>query len=205
MTFRVRSLCLMFLGLVFLFAGASSQMKELRGGDLLVEYDRLKPINHAIQQNQWTDSEQYPKKLGDFNSKEVQEQYWCGDVCPQYGSVNLVYSGVKEVDCPVVGQALYSYFWGRQYQGCGPLINQDGVLIANGFSWLFSYRADEAQTRTLVQELLLLDESSTCEKDAEKISCATLREGQRVSIVASKSESALTVVRLDLGTETHEP
>ena len=123
MRLRVPLLSIASLG----FAGAppeqsvQKEQKELSGADLLAEYERLIPINLAAKQGHWPE-EHHPKTLGIFNSREVKEVFFCGDVCPQYGFVFLTYSEVKEEDCAAIGQPVYSHAWGPQYRGCSPLI-----------------------------------------------------------------------------------
>jgi hypothetical protein len=91
--------------LVAVLHGASQERKELTGSDLLAEYERLVPINEALHQGHSViKNDDYPKILGTFNSREVREAFWCGDVCPQYGSVNIIYSNIKEVDCLSIGK-----------------------------------------------------------------------------------------------------
>ncbi len=185
MRLRALAIWIFSLSLTVLAHGVSSAHKELTGRDLLAEYERLIPINHAVQQGSWPRG--YPRILGTFNSREVQDAFWCGDVCPQYGSVNIIYSNVKEMDCAAIGQPLYSYAWGRQYRGCTPLISRHGSLVSRGFSWVIAYSSDEDRKRPSTEEPLLFDDSSVCGRDAEKISCGEFHQGQPASINATRS------------------
>jgi hypothetical protein len=93
---RIPLLCTTTLVLVALMQAASPQQKDFTRADLLAEYKRLIPINQAMHRGEWpVQNEHYPKTLGTFDSREVQEAFWCGDLCPQYGSVNIIYSNVK--------------------------------------------------------------------------------------------------------------
>jgi hypothetical protein len=204
MTFRIPLLCIVFLGFVARLHGASHEQKELTGTDLLAEFDRLAPINQALHQGHWvvTDGD-YPKPLGTFNSREVIEAFWCGDMCPVYGSVNIIYSNIKEADCDSIGQPLYSLFWGPKYQGCTPLISRDGSLLYSKdgslfhkeSSWSIAYFPNRDCP---IQAPLLFDDSSLCNKGATRVSCGELHAGQRASIKATKSRCSLAVVKLDI-------
>jgi hypothetical protein len=190
-------LYLLSLVLVIPSYGAAQEGKDLTGVDLLAEYEKLIPVNQALREGHW-DAGHYPRTLGTFNSKEVKEVYWCGDVCPQYGSVNIIYSNVKVEDCAAIGHPVYSNFWGRRYQGCTPLISMEGRLVDKGFSWSIAYLPDEDRTKPSVEEPLLFDDSSLCKRRGKKISCGEFHNRQGASIKATRSGYSLAVVKLDL-------
>jgi hypothetical protein len=112
--------------------------------------------------------------------------------------VNIVYTKVKEADCDLIGQRLYTNFWGRRYAGCTPLISRAGTLVDSGFSWSISYLRDEDLSRPSIQEPLTLDDTSQCSDATGKRACDEFHEGQRVSIKAIKSEHGLTVLKLEI-------
>jgi hypothetical protein len=118
-------------------------------------------------------------------------------VCPQYGSVNIIYSNVKEMDCAAIGQPLYSNAWGRQSRGCTPLISRHGSLVDRGFSWGIAYNSDGDRKRLPAEEPLLFDDSSACKKGAAEVSCSELHQGQRVFVQGTRSGVPLTVVKVD--------
>src|SRR5205085_11747607 len=130
--------------------------------------------------------------------REVQEAFWYGDVCPQYGSVNIIYLNIKKADCDSIGEPIYSSFWGLQYRGCTPLISRGGTLIGRGFSWSIRLVRDEDRTKTSIEEPLLFDSTSECTEGAEKLPCGEFHEGQKVFIKATRSGQSLAVLRLDI-------
>jgi hypothetical protein len=204
MTLRIPLLCIASLGIVALLHGASQEQAKLTGTDLLAEFDRLAPINQAIHQGHWvvTDGD-YPKTLGTFNSREVIEAFWCGDMCPSNGSVNIIYSNIKEDKCTPIGEPEYSFFWGPKYQGCTPLISRDGSLLYSSDGGLFHKESSWSiayfpNIDCPVQAPLLFDDSSLCNKGAMRVSCRELHAGQRASIKATKSGCSLAVVKLDI-------
>ena len=204
MTLRIPLLCIASLGIVALLHGASQEQAKLTGTDLLAEFDRLAPINQAIHQGHWvvTDSD-YPKTLGTFNSREVIEAFWCGDMCPSNGSVNIIYSNIKEDKCTPIGEPEYSFFWGPKYQGCTPLISRDGSLLYGRDGGLFHKESSWSiayfpNIDCPVQAPLLFEDSSLCNKAAARVSCRELHAGQRASIKATKSGCSLAVVKLDI-------
>jgi hypothetical protein len=207
MRLRVPLLSIASLGFAVLLYGAPpeqndqqdpKQPKQLTGAELLAEYERLIPINLTAKQGHWPE-EHYPKTLGTFNSQEVKEVFFCGDVCPQYGFVFLTYSNVKEQDCAAIGQPVYSHTWGPQYRGCSPLISRNGSLVESGYaSWSLTYLPEEGRSKTLMEEPLRFDDSSLCSKHGEKVSCTDFHVGQKASLKATKSGTYLAVLKLEL-------
>jgi hypothetical protein len=197
MMLRIPLLCTTTLVLVALMQAESPQQKDLTRADLLAEYKGLIPINQAMHRGEWpVQNEHYPKTLGTFDSREVQEAFWCGDLCPQYGSVNIIYSNVKEQDCAAIGQPLYSHFWGTRYQGCTPLIGRVGKLVQKGSSWAIAYSTGDG-TKPPIEEPLLFDDLSRCNKGTKKISCGELHEGREASVEATRSGAYLWVAEVN--------
>jgi hypothetical protein len=203
MTLRVPLFCAALLGLAIPLSGApqKDKDKELTGRDLLAEYERLAPINKALKDGHWVIAkDDYPKTLGIFNSREVREVYSCGgDLCPQNSAVDIVYSGVTEEDCASLGEALHFYGWGKHYRGCSPLVHRKGNLVDNKLSsWSIAYAAGSDRKEPRVQERLLFDDSSQCDRRGEKISCGDFSDGEQSSVVGTKSRDSLSVVQIDL-------
>ena len=62
----------------------------------------------------------YPRVFGKWNNFTLEERYFCSDVCPDYGRVDLVFKWVGAEQCESVGgRALRDMAWGG-YLGCQP-------------------------------------------------------------------------------------
>ncbi|MEM5812213.1 MAG: hypothetical protein QW286_00705 [Candidatus Aenigmatarchaeota archaeon] len=86
---------------------------------VIAEMERLKVVNSEPKKINPSD---YPKVLGIYwkNNLTLVEQYYCSDVCPDYGRVDLVFQGIDSADCPSVeGRVLRDLAWGG-YVGCEP-------------------------------------------------------------------------------------
>lgn len=187
--------------------GASSEHKELTGRDLLVEYERLIPINRAFWEGHRDrlGNAHYPKTLGRFNSREVREVFWCGDLCNENGSVNIIYFNVKQEDCAPIGEAVFSNYWGKEYQGCTPLVIRVGSLVETGFStWSIAFHSDEDGTK-LIRMPLRFDESSVCAKRRGRFPCEDIIEGQSAFVIGTKYADSLIVAKLGLEGRPEEP
>lgn len=181
----------------------SDPSSSLKASDLVTEYERLIPINQALNQGRWVIdpadySKQHPKVLGTYQSRQVGEIFICGDVCPQYGSIIITYPNVLESDCPSIsGDAIYSYFWGTQYEGCSPLTVRDGTLAQNGSSW--SIVGDGIGNPPSHYDIpLVFNDASSCWKGGAKVACQGFQTGQPTVVIGLKSANAILVLRLDL-------
>ena len=68
------------------------------------------------------DAGDYPKVFGTWRNHTLVEQYYCSDVCPDYGRVDLVFQGVDSEGCRAAGGIpMHDLAWGG-YIGCGPFI-----------------------------------------------------------------------------------
>jgi hypothetical protein len=68
------------------------------------------------------DPADYPKVFGTWNNLTLVEQYYCSDVCPDYGRVDLVFQGVTSEQCAQAGgRSLHDLAWGG-YIGCEPVL-----------------------------------------------------------------------------------
>ena len=82
-------LCFISLAFAVMLYGEDSDEKGLTGTYLFFEYERLVPLNETIWEGRWVPKGgEYPKTLGMFNSKKVEEIWECGgDLCPQNSAV----------------------------------------------------------------------------------------------------------------------
>lgn len=68
------------------------------------------------------DTSDYPKVIGIYKGRTLEEVYYCSDVCPDYGAVYLVYQGVGPEDCSRAGgKVVRDIAWGG-YIGCEPRV-----------------------------------------------------------------------------------
>jgi len=174
---------------------AANQERELTSKDLLVEYHRLLPINLAFQQGIQLDDEKFPRHLGRFRDKSVEEIYFCGDVCPQYGVLIMSFQGIPQDECEAIGDPIYSTAWGRQYRGCSPLSVRRGQLLHKGNTW-FLRGQDSASLREVP---LVLDEESVCWNGSTNINCDDqMIDSRRAEVVALKRGNSLEVLQLQV-------
>ena len=86
----------------------------------------LQEVAHQLDQinsdNLHINPQDYPKTLGIYNSRVLELNYFCSDVCPGSGSVGLYYRGIStKTDCDVIGgKNVIDPAWGG-YRGCSPL------------------------------------------------------------------------------------
>lgn len=72
------------------------------------------------------------KQVGIYNGKVVEEQYHCGDLCPDHGifflaykDIELVYKSIETDQCTAIdGYKVYAKDWGSRYVGCSPIRNK---------------------------------------------------------------------------------
>lgn len=202
MKFRTPLLCILPVAFTILLFGQSPDGKELTGTFLLAEYERLLPITKVFRER-YPDKGEYPKMLGTFNSKRVEEVWKCGgDVCPGNSAVMILFSGVSEDDCQSFGEPLYLFGWGGHFMGCSPLIMGHGALLNKGFSWSIAYvpggHRSKPTKQTPSEEPLLFDDLSMCTQSGKRISCDDLRDGLDAVINATRSGDSLLVVTLDM-------
>ena len=92
--------------------------------DLMKEMRELEKIN-AYPNNKKIDSKEYPKVLGEYseNGLILIENYFCSDVCPDYGSVRIIFQEVHSIEtCATAnGQDIIDFAWGG-YIGCAPVL-----------------------------------------------------------------------------------
>ena len=85
------------------------------------ELARVKDIS-TYPNNLRIDTYQYPKVFGTWDGRTLVENYFCSDVCPDYGRVDLVFQGVDAEECASIGgKALRDLAWGG-YLGCEPRV-----------------------------------------------------------------------------------
>jgi len=182
------------IGLVALSCLASDAGHELSAWDLLTEYERLDPMNQALHEGKWPPTAaKLPKRLGTFHSRAVEEIYYCGDLCPQYGKIAIRYVGVAQADCAAIGDPLFLVAWGRQYKGCAPLIERRGQARKKDNSLVLGYELQGS-----VGEIaLVFDDQSQCSKMTEQVPCDEVAGGQRVFVKGIKSGESLAVLKLE--------
>jgi len=186
-------LCFISLAFAVMLYGEDSDEKGLTGTYLFSEYERLVPLNEAIWEGRWVPKGgEYPKTLGMFNSKKVEEIWECGgDLCPQNSAVMIVFHDVSENDCSSVGEPLYLIGWGPHFMGCSPLLDGEETLIDKGFSWSIAYlpcsHRSKAPKPNPAEAPLLFDDSSVCTRQGKKIPCDEFKEGQKGILKATRS------------------
>ncbi len=193
--------CAILLASVLLSCIMSPEKKkDLAASDLITEYERLIPINQQLNQGRWAiNASDCPRTVGNYQSRQVAEEFICGDVCPQYGSVIIVYSGISESDCASVsGDVIYSHFWGPQYQGCSPLAVRIGTLAQTETSSWSIVGETVTSTRTAYNTPLVFDTASECRKDRRNVACSGFAQGQSVKVVGLNSGDAILVLTLDI-------
>jgi len=187
------------IALTLVFAAHPSfakQEREMTARDLLAEYERLVPVNDALHQGKWvTKAEKFPKALGQYLSRAVEEIFFCGDVCPQYGNVVIRFAGVAENECVVLGDPIYSYAWGKRYQGCSPLVVRQGVIQRDRSSWILVSTQDG---RSHEKVGLRFNEQSECPKSKHPVSCDAVGDGRQVSVIGIRSGDDLAVLKLEM-------
>jgi hypothetical protein len=183
------------LGCVVALVGVSAGGgPELTAGDLLAAYERLTLLNQALHQGKWTTKGgKYSKALGMFNSREVEEAYLCGDVCPQYGRVVVRFVNVPESECASIGDSIYSNYWGRQYQGCSPLVVREGLVKKDGSSWSLFYAG-----RSKDGVALLFDDHSLGRRSGREVPCREIPENHMAAVTAIRSGESLAVLKLEM-------
>jgi len=108
--------------LVVVWAYSVYQPKSERtvsDSDVRAELERLQGVNSEPRSINPAD---YPKVFGIYwrNNLTLVEQYFCSDVCPDYGRVDLVYKGIDNEEClNIGGNPLHDLAWGG-YLGCQP-------------------------------------------------------------------------------------
>ena len=88
---------------------------------VLAELARLQDVNSNPK---YIDPADYPKTFGIYarNNLTLVEQYYCSDVCPDYGRVDLVFQGITNEQCSQAGgRSLHDLAWGG-YIGCEPRV-----------------------------------------------------------------------------------
>ncbi len=198
---RILMVCSVLLAFILLFSCKASleQNEELTPSSLLADYERLIPINQALQSGQWVVRQSdFPKVFGTYQSHQVAEQFICGDVCPQYGSVIIVYLEVAEAECAsVLGDTIYSHWWGAQFEGCSPLTVRQGTLAQSGTGW--SIVGEKATTvREPYNTPLAFDQASVCRRNGARVACSGFENGQSAKVVGRSSGGTIVVLTLDL-------
>jgi hypothetical protein len=183
------------IGVLVLPSVAADGSPELSAWDLLVQYERLVPLNQALRQGKgFPPAEKLPKHLGTFQSREVEEVYFCGDLCPQNGTVAIRYAGVAEADCSAVGDPLYLIAWGRQYEGCTPWIVRRGRIEKKENSLMLSYEG----ARNSVGELrLVFHEQSQCGGKTGHAACDEIANGRQVIVKGIRSGDEIAVFGIE--------
>jgi hypothetical protein len=96
-----------------------SKGSALSDSQVRQELQRVKEIS-AYPGNLNIRPADYPKTFGVWNNRTLVEQYFCSDVCPDYGRVNLVFQGADNEECARIGgNSLHDIAFGG-YIGCQP-------------------------------------------------------------------------------------
>lgn len=74
---------------------------NLNKADIIAETERLKEINKYPNNKNLSSKDS--KDLGIYNGLEVEESYHCSDVCPDYGSLIIIYKDIIEDKCSAIG------------------------------------------------------------------------------------------------------
>ncbi len=186
---------LTLIGVLVLPCVAADGGPELSAWDLLAEYERLIPVNQALRQgNGFLPAEKLPKHLGIFQSREIEEVYYCGDLCPQNGTVAIRYAGVTESDCAAVGDPLYLIGWGRRYEGCTPWIARRGKIARKENSLVLSYGGAGNSAGEL---RLAFHDQSQCGKKTGKAACEDFANGRERMVRGIRSGDEIAVFRIE--------
>jgi len=111
------------------FMGIPNQQTVLTKKDLISEMEALDIIN-AYPNNRNINPGNYPRFLGIYsvNGMPLTEIYFCSDVCPDYGSVIIIFENVTKNECLMVGGREYiDPAWGG-FVGCVPSIERFLVM-----------------------------------------------------------------------------
>jgi hypothetical protein len=93
----------------------------LTDSQVRAELARLREIS-TYPENMNIRPADYPRVFGTWNNRTLVEVYFCSDVCPDYGRVDLVFQGVGPEQCGSIGgRELRDLAWGG-YIGCGPRV-----------------------------------------------------------------------------------
>jgi len=177
---------------------ASDGGPELSAWDLLAEYERLDPMNQALHEGKLpAAAANLPRRLGTFHSRAVEEIYYCGDLCPQYGKIAISYVGVAQADCAAIGDPLFLVAWGRQYKGCAPLIERRGRARKKDNSLVVVYELQGSPG----QLALVFDERSQCSTKTERLRCNEITEKRHVLVKGIKSDDSIAVLKLEVSPE----
>lgn len=185
----------------------AQRQPALTGQDLLLEYNRIVALSRSGPYPRWPSG--LPKKLGTFQGRSVESVFLCGDLCPNRGFVEILFTDVKEPDCAAIGTAVYTDFWVLQYAGCSPLVNVHGKIVDKGRSWFLSDSNPNPPAETHKSNQadieLLFDTASNCRQLGLKIECSNLRNGQAVSIRATRAADTLAVIEVDVLRDPADP
>ena len=165
---------------VLVFCVAADGSLALSAWDLLAEYERLVPLNQALHRgNGLPPAEKLPRHLGTIQSRDVEEVYFCGDLCPQNGTIAIRYVGVAEADCSAVGSPLYLIAWGKQYEGCTPWIARRGRIKKKGNSLMLLF---EGANRSNGELRLIFQQKSRCGAKTGQAACNEIANGRQVIV-----------------------
>ncbi len=108
----------------FLFIEEKIASDELTDRQVKAELERILELNQNLDYDKINLSEPWIL-FGTYQSRELVRGYSCSDVCPEYGGYNLIYSDIgSEEECERIGgETLYDYAWGKQFNGCQPIID----------------------------------------------------------------------------------
>lgn len=91
----------------------------LSDSQVRAELERVREIS-TYPANMNIRSWDYPKVFGIWHNMTLVERYFCSDVCPDYGRLDLVFQGVGPEQCENAGGIeLRDLAWGG-YIGCKP-------------------------------------------------------------------------------------
>jgi len=116
---------LMLIGIVyFLFIEKKVASEELTDKQVKAELERILELNQNLDYDKINLSEPWIV-FGIYQGRELVIGYSCSDVCPEYGGYKLIYSNVgSEEKCiEIGGKTLYDYAWGKQFNGCEPIVD----------------------------------------------------------------------------------
>ncbi len=107
----------------FLFIEEKIASDELTDRQVKAELERISELNQNLDYDKINLSEPWIV-FGTYQGKKLIMGYSCSDVCPEYGGYNLIYDGVgSEERCNEIGgKTLYDYAWGKQFNGCEPIV-----------------------------------------------------------------------------------
>ncbi|MCK5624758.1 hypothetical protein KAI04_02870 [Candidatus Pacearchaeota archaeon] len=108
----------------FLFIEGLIASEELTDRQVKKELEKILEINQNLDYESINLSEPWIS-FGIYQGRELVRGYSCSDICPENGGYKLIYKdiGSEELCNEIGGKTLYDYSWGKQFNGCEPIVD----------------------------------------------------------------------------------